>query len=116
MDMNDNITITIGSNEFKKLLKEVLAEVIQENQLPQREASNIMDIQEAAAFLNLALPTLYAKTSKRIIPHYKQGKKLLFKRSELVAWIESRQVKTAKETKRERLNGEDNSDSNKMIL
>ena len=94
MDMSDNITITIGPNELRNLLKEVLLEVIQESQQPHREASNIMDIQEAAAFLNLALPTLYAKTSKRVIPHYKQGKKLLFKRAELIAWIESSRVKT----------------------
>jgi excisionase family DNA binding protein len=48
-----------------------------------------MNAPEAAAFVNLAITTLYKKKAKRIIPHYKPGKKLLFKKAELLVWIQS---------------------------
>jgi excisionase family DNA binding protein len=54
-------------------------------------------VQEAAALLNLAVNTLYEKTSERLVPHYKHGKKLMFKKSELIAWVENRKIKTISE-------------------
>lgn len=57
----------------------------------------ILDIDQAAEFLRLSKPTLYKKTSGSEIPYFKRGRRVLFKRSELLLWIESSKVLTKSE-------------------
>jgi excisionase family DNA binding protein len=45
-----------------------------------------MTSHEAAEFLNTTVDNLYNLTSSREIPHFKRGRKLVFKYSELKAW------------------------------
>jgi excisionase family DNA binding protein len=71
-----------------------LLEVVKELQLDRDSHTTLLNIQEAAALLNLAVATIYEKTSQRTIPHYKHGKKVLFKKSELLAWVELRKVRS----------------------
>ena len=47
----------------------------------------ILNIEEAADFCGLTTRTIYKKTSLGEIPHYKQARKLFFKREELEAWL-----------------------------
>jgi excisionase family DNA binding protein len=76
----------------KSIRKELDAK--SKNQVPVLE---ILTLEEASQFLNIAKQTIYGFTSKRLIPHFKRGKKLYFKKSELESWIlESKKV-TAKE-------------------
>jgi excisionase family DNA binding protein len=56
-----------------------------------------MDLEEASQFLKLKKPTIYQMVFKREIPFYKSTKKLLFKKNELVEWVESSKVLTLKE-------------------
>lgn len=49
----------------------------------------ILTIDEAAKFLKLAKQTIYQLTSKKALPFYKLNKRIYFKRSELLALIES---------------------------
>lgn len=51
-----------------------------------QENGDLMTISEAAKFLNCSIPTIYAKTSKRTIPHSKRGKRVYFSRKELQRW------------------------------
>ena len=55
----------------------------------QSSASEILNADQAAKFLHLAKQTLYTLTSKRKIPFYKNGKKILFKKDELQGWMDS---------------------------
>lgn len=87
--------------EFKSLLKESLREILAEGGFESTNKSTLINIQEAAALLNLAVATVYEKTSEKLIPHYKHGKKIMFKKSELLAWVESRRVKTIHEIRKE---------------
>jgi excisionase family DNA binding protein len=57
----------------------------------------IMTVKQASEFLNVSIPTLYAKTAARTIPHYKKGKKLYFKPEELLKWISIDKRKTKDE-------------------
>ena len=61
------------------------------------KSSEILNIEGACEFLNLAKPTIYTLTSKGKIPFFKKGKKLYFKRSELLQWIEQGKEKTVSE-------------------
>lgn len=96
-----DIVIQLTKDELKSLLKETIIETLNESGIGNKKDDNLMNIQEAAAMLNLAVATIYEKTSTKAIPHYKHGKKILFKKSELVAWVESRKVKSLQDIRRE---------------
>ena len=59
--------------------------------------TEFMDINEASKFLRLKKSTLYQFVFKRQIPHHKCTKKLLFKKSELIDWVEKDRVLTIAE-------------------
>jgi excisionase family DNA binding protein len=66
-----------------------------------QEADELLPISEAAKFLNLSVPTLYGKVSRKDIPVNKQGKRLYFYKSELADWIKAGRKKTAAEIRQE---------------
>lgn len=47
----------------------------------------VLDIKEVALLTGLSLSTLYKRTCKCEIPHYRQGGKLYFVRAEIEAWL-----------------------------
>ena len=61
--------------------------------------SEFLDIKSTSELLNLAVPTIYSLVSKREIDSYKRGKKLYFKKSELLQWIQSGKRRTTSELK-----------------
>lgn len=66
--------------------------------LPTKEKeSEVLTVDEAAEFLNLARQTLYGLTSKRAVPFYKKNKRLYFKKTELMAWVEEGKKKMQRE-------------------
>ncbi|AYB34825.1 helix-turn-helix domain-containing protein [Chryseolinea soli] len=87
--------------EFKILLREILKEVLDEEKRTGLDTDCLLSTREAALLLNLEVTTLYDKTSQRLIPHYKRGKKVLFKKSELLAWIEAGKVATTQEIQKD---------------
>jgi excisionase family DNA binding protein len=99
--MDSEMIFQYSRDEFKSLLKETLREILAEDKIETSDHATLINIQEAAALLNLAVATIYEKTSEKLIPHYKHGKKIMFKKSELLAWVESRRVKTIHEIRKE---------------
>jgi excisionase family DNA binding protein len=95
--MGGQVFFQCNEERFREMLKETLLEVVNELQLDRDNHTTLLNIQEAAALLNLAVATIYEKTSQRSIPHYKHGKKVLFKKSELLAWVELRKVRSTDE-------------------
>jgi excisionase family DNA binding protein len=57
----------------------------------------LLTIEQAAAFLSLSVPTLYAKTSTKAIPFMKRGKRLYFSRTELMEYLKAGRSKTRAE-------------------
>jgi excisionase family DNA binding protein len=51
-------------------------------------------INEVAKILHVSKDTIYTKTHKKLIPHKKQGKILLFSRKEILAHLDMGKVKT----------------------
>lgn len=58
------------------------------------DKEELLNIEEASRLLNLSVPTIYSKVSRKEIPVNKQGKRLYFYRHELMKWIKSGRVKT----------------------
>lgn len=51
---------------------------------------DLMIIEEAAKFLHLSKPTMYALVSKRQIPHIKRGNRLYFSKRALTTWLQNK--------------------------
>lgn len=91
-------------NPFQELYErldriEGLLVIVKDNKAPESEdeEERLLNVREAARYLGDAVATLYGRTSKNEIPFYKRGKKVYFKKSELLAWIEEGRVKSQSE-------------------
>lgn len=49
-------------------------------------AKEVLNVDEVALLLNVSQSRIYHLVSSRNIPHYKQGKKVYFKKSEIEEW------------------------------
>ncbi len=56
--------------------------------------TEVLNLNQAAEYVSLSKSAIYKKTSERNIPHFKQGKKLYFKRSELDEWLTHKRIST----------------------
>ena len=74
---------------------ESLLEKQHQAQVPE-PASKWMDVKELQAYLpdHPAAPTIYGWIRNGLIPYYKKGKKLSFKRSEIEEWMNSARQQT----------------------
>ena len=68
-----------------------------ESAKPAENKNDLLNIQEAAEFLNLSKSTLYNKVNKRELPVMKKGKRLYFSRVELIEYIKSGKILSEKE-------------------
>ena len=73
-----------------KALERLETKVDQIHQNAQILNKPILDIMEAADLLRMSKFTLYAMTSKRILPFFKVGRKIFFDRDELVDFVRSK--------------------------
>lgn len=53
----------------------------------QDQREEVLNADQAATYLHIAKQTLYTLTSKRKVPFYKNGKKILFRRGDLDEWL-----------------------------
>jgi excisionase family DNA binding protein len=95
-ELPEKMRLEISKEDLKEfahfLLEQAEANKPDEEQVPQ-----ILTMDDAVKFTHHAKPTLYSLTSKRLIPHFKRGKRILFKRTELEEWMLSEKKQTAKE-------------------
>lgn len=85
--------------EDNKILRELeqIKNVVQETrQYALLSAKEILDISEASLLLGVSKQRIYALTSSKEIPHYKQGR-LFFKKKELENWMTENRVATRQE-------------------
>lgn len=65
------------------------------------QPNTILNISEAASYVNLARQTIYGLTSRRLIPFIKKGKKLYFRKLDLDEWLLKGRQLTKEEIERE---------------
>lgn len=90
----------VNKDQLKEVVREVLEEFFRERNATSTE-HELMDVKQVSVLLNLARATVYEKTSLRVLPHYKKGKKILFKRSEILAWMESGRIDIAPDSRQQ---------------
>lgn len=100
--MSVQFLTNISEQEFKEFLKDALKEILA-GQLGavKQPLPEILNVQQAADFLKMKVSTLYEKTSRKLIPHFKKGNKLYFHLIELQQWIQEGKVKTQQEIEAE---------------
>jgi excisionase family DNA binding protein len=77
---------------------ETIKSLVEKSQRPHVKEQRIpIGIDEACKLIGKAKPTVYTLVRKRILPSYKNGKKLYFFRNELLEWIENGRRKTLEE-------------------
>lgn len=57
----------------------------------------IMNISQLAEYLKCSKSSLYKDTATRKIPHFKRGKRVYFKKTEIDEWVTQLRIKTADE-------------------
>ena len=65
------------------------------------DVNQIMNISEVAKYIKVAKTSIYGMTHRNTIPHYKNGKKLYFKKSDIDEWIFSKRIKTRNDIQEE---------------
>ena len=90
--------IITTEEELEQIIENTVRKVLKDIN-PQSHSTNteFMDINEAAKYLKIAKQTLYSFTSTSQIPYIKNGRRLLFKKDELDAWILKGRRKTVDE-------------------
>ena len=98
--MNDILFSPIKLSELENLITKSVQAAIKSNPLLTDETDKkLLSVQEAANFLNLAVPTVYTMTSRNEIPFLKPPgtKRIYFKKKDLIAWLEDGRRLTNKE-------------------
>ena len=61
------------------------------------KVENPIGIKETSTLIGKTVPTIYGYCRRNVIPHAKQGNRLIFFESEIIAWLKSGKVKTVAE-------------------
>lgn len=96
----ETITFDNLPQAVSKLLNEVIEIkrlLVEQTKQQPIEQDRLLTIQQAAEFLNLAVPTLYSYVHNSHIPVSKRGKRLYFSRQELLQWVKEGRKKTCDE-------------------
>lgn len=89
-------------NNIENLLKNYR---LQDNsKVLQVGSPEILNLNQATEYLSLSKSTLYKFTSQREIPHFKKGKKIYFRKSELDDWLTQLRISTKDEIEQEAIN------------
>ena len=97
---------TISFNDLPEAVAELTKKVdelykIITNVQPQEPVDQFLTVKETAKFLNLSVPTIYSKVSKRELPFMKRTKRLYFAKSDLEDYLKDGRVKTVSEIEEE---------------
>ena len=86
---------------FKRWIKEAQAEIQSTKIESITQQDELLTIQQASELLNLSVPTIYSKVSKKELPVMKRSKRLYFSRTELIEYLKAGKRKSSAEIEAE---------------
>lgn len=91
--------IITSKADLTLIIQQVMAEALkplltQSITAPESIDDVFLNIEQAATYLHKKRSTIYYLVGKRVIPAYKRGGRLLFKKIELKKWVEKSKRKT----------------------
>ncbi|TKC00165.1 helix-turn-helix domain-containing protein [Pedobacter cryophilus] len=95
-------TILIRLDRIENLIRELIGErtdidINVDNDI-------VLDVKQASKYIHLSVSRVYKFTSEKEIPHYKKGKRLYFKKTELRDWLMTTKIKTRADIEKEAIN------------
>ena len=101
--MNDNLSFEAMPQAIMELMRKMDTLQSDVNLLKEKRPKDtdepLIEIDVASKIIHKAKSTIYALARAHKLPYYKPGKMLQFKRSELMAWVETSKRATSIETK-----------------
>jgi excisionase family DNA binding protein len=88
---------SLSVEEYIQLNKEILSEARSPEEEFESQTTEIMNIEEAALYLKMAKQTVYSMISRRLLPYFKRGKRVFFRKAELLNWLEKGRKYTREE-------------------
>lgn len=96
--MQNLVFTQLSIPELRQLFREELKDFFAANSInPTEQPDEIGGVKEAAKWTNYAESSIYDLVHKRQIPHSKRGKRLIFSRAELTAWLQENRRRTQTE-------------------
>jgi excisionase family DNA binding protein len=90
--MNQVILTQLSLEELRQMLREELGVFLSHINMPTDPSSSpskeLLTVEQASIYLNLAHSTLYNLVHRREIPYMKRSRKLYFSKDELRKWVE----------------------------
>ncbi|KAF0202241.1 MAG: mobilizable transposon Xis [Bacteroidetes bacterium] len=83
----DTLTFDQLPAAISLLIREVNSLKIALQLAPPEQADQLLTVDQAAAFLSLAKPTIYAMLSRGELPNLKRGKRVYFQKSDLLRYL-----------------------------
>lgn len=86
-------------NPFELIMRKLdsIESLLRNASVPDKQLGSVAEVfnlNQASEYVSLSKSAIYKKTSERNIPHFKKGKKLYFKRSELDVWLTENKIST----------------------
>jgi len=101
----ENIVFTqLSVQEVRNMLRDEVRQALREfgqNPIKEHSENDLLNIQEVAQKLNLAVPSIYGLVHRRQIPYIKRGKKLIFENSQVEEWLKNGRQKTIYDSEKE---------------
>jgi len=99
--MNDILMSPIRLNELDVLIQNSVRKVLAEinSTQPDHDQDDILTVEEAAVFLKVKRPTIYAYIYNKQIPSVKKRGRVYFRKSTLLEWLGEGQRMTRNEIK-----------------
>lgn len=93
-----NVTVGITKEDLQTALEAAVRNVLEGVSAPSKEApEELLNFDQACELLGIAKSTGYQRVNRGELPHFKKGRRLYFRKSELINYIESGRRKTSKE-------------------
>ncbi len=86
----------LSEEDLERAMENALKKVL-EGKVHKSNEVDLLNIDQAAEVIHLKKQTVYQLCNTKKIPHYKRNKRLYFKKSELLEWIDEGKQKVQKE-------------------
>jgi excisionase family DNA binding protein len=89
--MNNHIIFTqLSLEEIRQMFREELSVFLSHTptDISNSPSKDLLNLEEASVYLNLAPSTIYNLVHRKEIPYMKRSRKLYFSKEELLKWIE----------------------------
>ena len=96
--MKKQILTILSADELRQLIRE---EFTQANPGQIDIPDMPLSFEDGCAFIGISKSHGYKLTSKKLIPHFKRGKRIYFNRKELEAWLLEKRVPTIQQMEEE---------------